>query len=265
MPGEFEFAVTLNADDRLNIGAMIATLREVETILRDVERSIRGEKPQAKWEWAEHSRLPFVASVNGVTEQELRQIVSVAREGFVRAREAVQSGVPVQWPTAFGSEARRAAENILRRLKDLESLTVEATGQPAIEIREARFEELVHARPSRRAYSSVDGRLELVAHRGANINVGLREYNTERYVRCVLAASLWLDLIREQNLWDRRVIVTGRVAYDDEGQAVSVIDVTDIALREPGGSLVDYRGAMSDLAGGLSTEEYISRLRPSDG
>ncbi len=113
----------------------------------------------------------------------------------------------------------------------------------------------------RRVYSSVEGVLEMVACRGETVRAGLREYGTGAYVRCCLAADEWFDELRDRALWGKRVLVEGRVAYDEAGTPLSIVDVTSVVERESGPRISDFRGSAPNLTGGLSTEEFIARVR----
>ena len=113
----------------------------------------------------------------------------------------------------------------------------------------------------RRVYSSVEGVLELVACQGETVVVGLREHGTGAYVQCCLAADEWFDELRDQSLWGKRVLVEGRVAYDEAGTPLSIVDVTSVVERESGPRISDFRGSAPNLTGGLATEEFIARVR----
>ncbi len=113
----------------------------------------------------------------------------------------------------------------------------------------------------RRVYSSVEGILEMVARRGETVRTAIREHGTGAYVRCCLAADEWFDELRDRALWGKRVLVEGRVAYDEAGTPLSITDVTSVIERESGPRIRDFRGSSPNLTGGLSTEEFIAMLR----
>lgn len=52
----------------------------------------------------------------------------------------------------------------------------------------------------RRVSSSVEGVLEMVSRKGHLIHSGLREYGTDRYVRCVLVEERWRDQLLNRQL-----------------------------------------------------------------
>lgn len=263
MPTDFEFAVTLNTGGRLDVELITSTLRDIEQMLSAIERMVTQAPSHARWTWAEDTRLGFVASPNGVDEGTLRRVVDVADIGFRNARAALHDDARVEWPSEFGSDARQSAERILRRLGELDSITVEATGHEPVTLEEVQLDDAVVGRPRRRVHSSVDGILEMVSRvqESRTVRAGLRDSATRRYVRCYLSAERWLDYLRQRNLWERRVVLYGRVAYDEEGNPLSIVDVDDIQAREQGVRLRDFQGAAPDIARGLSTDALIERLR----
>jgi hypothetical protein len=265
LTGEFEFAITFNTDEHFDLEQVISTLQNVEALLTDLERNIRPDKsPEAKWAWADAPSFRVVASVNGIDADDLSRIVTVAREGFARAGQATVEGARFVWPEEYGAEARRSAENILRLLSQLESITIEATGSEPIELQEALVGTLLRGKRANRVYGSVDGTLELISHRrsGNTLIAGLREQGTGNYVRCSMSAERWRDEIRARSLWDKPVRVYGRVAYGDEGQAVSIVDVDTLEERHSRVDLRSLRGALPNLTGGEDVEGFLERLRP---
>jgi len=262
MVTEFRFGITLNTNENLDVSYILDVLRSLDAMLKDIERNLTDKKKaQAKWEWAEDARLSFVAHVNGVDEQTLARIVGAAREGFHRVQASDDQSQVIEWPAGFGSTARRSAERILGTLEKLESLTVEATGFEPVEISEAWIGRKISGKAYRRVKASVEGVLEMVSHKGEAIIAGVREHRTRNYVRCLLTVEQWRDDLRQRNLWDRRVLVYGAVAYDHEGIPLSIRDVTEIVERDTGLNIRDFQGAAPGILGNHEVDEFISRLR----
>jgi hypothetical protein len=265
MPEEFEFGVTLNARERLDADTISSLVKNILDILKDVERQVtKHNRATVKWQWAEDTKINVVATVNGVSEDELSQMVDIARLGFVRASEAAQGDQKVAWPQEYGDAARKGAEAILKQLDRLESLTIEATNHEPIDIRSAKVETLIRAHAPQRVRSSVEGVLELISHKGTSIRAGIREHRTRRYVRCSLATNKWLDTLKHTPLWDQRVVVEGMVAYDETGHPISITDVTSITPRQ-GRPLREFEGALPDLTNGRTTEDFMAELRGENG
>ena len=122
-------------------------------------------------------------------------------------------------------------------------------------------ERLCTGQAVRRVYSAVDGVLELVVRRGKTVMAGIREHGTGAYVKCCLAADEWFDELRDRALWGKRVLVEGRVAYDEASTPLSIVDVTSVIERESRSRIGDFRGSAPNLTGGQSTEEFIARVR----
>lgn len=262
MPDNFEFGVTLNAREPLDADSVSALFSDVLAMLKDIERAVTNRRPSVEWRWGpENAQLSVVASVNGLNAVELGQIVDSARQGFARANDAARHSQVVSWPAEFGVEARKRAASILRQLENLESLTVDATNHEPLVIREARIDQIVRAKGVRRVYSSVEGVLELISHKGPTVRAGVREHRTNRYVQCSFSAEDWLEPLKDGGYWDKRVVIEGRVAYNDDGEATSVVDVTRIDVREPGRPLREFEGSAPDLTGGVPTDDFVARLR----
>lgn len=261
MVTDFEFGINLNSDRPLDIDFVRATLQNVETLLRAIEREVSGGQSKVRWEWGEDARLSFVAHVNGVDEATLARVVSIARDGFSRAVRATDSDLPVEWPAEFTAQARESASRILRGLDQLESLTVESTGSEPLEIRRVRLEQVVTGRAVRRVSSSVEGILEMVAHRSGTVRAGLREVGTNHYVRVSFDAVRWIDELRDRALWDKRVTVYGLVSYGEEGEPRSITDIENVLTRESGISLLDFEGLAPELTQGLTAEDHLEKLR----
>lgn len=83
-----DISLTLTLEsERVELADIIGTLRDVRAMLADIERRVRNV-PHAKvrWAWAdENPLLEVVATVNGVSKDELTRIVADARQGFVNA------------------------------------------------------------------------------------------------------------------------------------------------------------------------------------
>jgi hypothetical protein len=259
---EYEFSVSLNTDERLDVDLIRETLFDVQEMLRDIERQVSsGKKAKAHWLWDQPDpRLTFAATVNGATAETLSRVVDAAAEGFERASEAGEQTAAVQWPAEFGIEARKRARRILERLERLESITIAATGRDPLVINRAFVGKSVVGRQSRRRiWSSVEGVMRMIAGGDKVIRAGIREHGSGAYVTVTLDAETWHERVR--GWWDQRVVVDGRVAYAEDGRPLSIIEVTDIRPRLPGRPLKDFLGAAPGLAGHGSDDDVIAEMR----
>ena len=261
MPTDFEFHVTLDADEQVDLATVRQTLLDVERLLKEIERELTGERSKAHWRWAEAEvELGFVASVNGVTADQLEDVIETAREGFERASQTPDDVTAVEWPGAFNAEAKRRASSILRRLTKLERITIGTPDTDPLTIEKANIGQVIHARPSRRrVHSAVEGVLRMIAGGDKTIRAGIRERGTGISVKVTLDAERWHELVRQW--WDRRVVVEGQVAYSDDGRPLSIIDVSDIRLRPPGRPLKQFEGAAPGLTGTSDTDEFLTVAR----
>ncbi|MET9826577.1 hypothetical protein ABZ038_34155 [Streptomyces sp. NPDC006349] len=115
--------------------------------------------------------------------------------------------------------------------------------------------------PVKSAFSSVTGTLDVLSHsRGSSPRALIRDPRTRHAVR-VVAHSDHSEILR--NAWGRRVIASGVLQRNTEGQAVS-LQMTDLEV------LPDRRGPMDPaeilginprITGDLSTAEYLKQVR----
>ena len=261
---EVTFALTLDSD-RLDVRTIVQTLRDIESLLADIEVHVRDRSESSvQWRWGTDPELDLVASVNGVSREQLERIVNDAQSGFEGAQRAAREHVEVQWPGTFGRKAISSAGKILKRLENLQSITVRAENREPLTIEAAEVGETVmgrkRLRARRRVHSSVEGRLELISHRG-RLRAAIKEHRTNISVQCVFPDEM-LETIRP--MFDRRVIAGGLVSYRGDGTPISITDITSLTERKTGRPLEDFIGAAPDLTGGLSTDDFMSKIRGHD-
>lgn len=262
MPTDFEFRVTLDAEEQVDLRTVRETLKDVESLLRAIERELTGAT-RARWRWGEAVvDLDYVASVNGISAEQLGEVIETAREGFARAASTPQDVTAVDWPAAFNKQAQDRVGRILRRLSQLEAITIAATDVEPLRIQQANIGGIVTSKPSRRrVYSAVEGVLRMIAGGDKTIRAGLKERGTGVSVKVTLEGE-WHERVRD--LWDRLVVVEGRVAYRDDGRPLSIVDVSDIRQRPPGRPLLEFERAAPDLTGTSSTDDFIARARADE-
>lgn len=256
MAKEFQFDITLVHDEPFATRRIRRIWEDLERLLADLERSVTGkDRAEVRWKTDDDVHLAMGATPNGVSAATLARVIDAAQEGFARASKA--AGSP-DWPVEFSQDAREHASNILSELKDLEAIVIEATGHPPLTIESAYVGYQVESRRRPRVRSSVEGRLEMLSRTGSGYRLAVREHLSGRYVRCTFDDEL---LTKAKAFFDRRVVVEGLVAYDEDGLPLSVIQISDITPREVGGSLRDFRGAVPDLIDGMKIEEFIDEVR----
>lgn len=254
---EVAFTISLDSSDDLTVKAISDTLRDIETLLEDIEKRVyQYQHAKVKWTWPEEAQLEVVAKVNGLDREQLSKIVKEAQKGF--------SGVnkpkgPVEWPASFGEVAKKSATNILKRLSTLESITVKADNQRPVKITSARLPEVVLAGASKTTstYSTVEGVLDLISHRHT-----LRAAITERGTGNIVQVKFPDELLEEvKRMFKKNVLAEGIVKYRADGTPVSVTLSAPPRERAKGRPLIEYLGAAPDIADGLSPEEFIERIR----
>lgn len=254
---EIPFTVKLESDEPLSVRIIAETLRDIENMLSDIEKHIfNTSDARAQWKWPDEAELEVVATVNGLDRAQLSRIVEEAERGFTEAKEAKGS---VNWPSGFGPAAQDSARKILGRLEKLNSIIVRAEDRRPVTITTAEIGKRVTGKLiSRRcAYSSVEGRLELISHRG-KLRAAVKENVTDCVVQCTFSDEL-LDVIKE--LFDKRVVVEGLVNYRENGEPISITKVSSVTERKHGAPLRDFIGSAPDITGGVSSDEFIARLR----
>lgn len=256
--GPFSFQVRLVADT-VSARVLTDTVRDVDALLRELEKEINPGGKRATWEWSEPDpAVQFMASANGASADTLAHVVSVAQEGFEAAASATDS-VP-NWPSEFSPEARKRAVSILRRLKDLNSLIVHATGLNEIEIRHTYLGESIEARPRpHRIFSSVDGVLRVLSGGDRTVWAGLREHRTNAYVRCRFDDVKWREQLGP--LWEHRVVVEGMVHYDEDRKPRSIVDIKRVTPRKGIRPLSELAGTAPNAIGDTGEDEFVSLIR----
>lgn len=257
-PGEeIPFAIKLESDEQLSVKLISDTLRDVERMLADIEKHMFDrENAKAEWKWPEGADLEVVATVNGLDRDQLSRIVHEAEKGFSEAKEAKG---PVIWPKSFGPTAKACAGRILSRLDKLDSIVVRAEQGKPITITSAEVSQRVIGRAARRrtAYSSIEGKLELISHRG-RLRAAIKENLSGIVVQCIFPDEMIEEI---KDLFDKKVVLEGQITYRENGEPISATRVSSVIERKPGRPLRDYIGAAPDLTGGVSSEEFIARIR----
>jgi hypothetical protein len=263
---DITFAISLDTPDRLDVKYISDTLRDVEQLLADIEKKIRGtEKAEVKWAWQQEPTLELVATVNGVNREDLERIVEEAEAGFKEARTVVPGGGTVEpramhWPGSFGTVAKNRVRNILKRLERVESITIRVENHAPVIIESAQVSEYFTAKrkTTKRMISSVEGRLELISHRG-KLRAAIQDLtNPQNSVSC----SFGDDMVEKiKHLFDKRVLAEGLVSYRENGTPISITQIRNIIERTSGKSLLDFIGAAPDFTGGQDEDEFMARIR----
>ena len=260
MPELDHVAIFLDAESESPIRRQdIVTLTNaVEQVLREIEMSVTGEAPQATWVWGEDEyHLPLMASANGVTLPTLSTVAAAFRDGFAQAA----TGEVIDWPSDLSEQGRTAAQRILRTLDHLDTLII-TTGPdpvgPPVRIESAQVSERVGRRRLRRTRSTVEGHVASLSDRGSYIRGRVVERGTGVNVTCQFP----LEMAEQVALMFRsNALLTGDVAYDEEGNPRSMAPVTAIDTRNRGTPLVDFVGSAPNILGGRNLDGFLRDLR----
>lgn len=255
------FSLSLDGGE-LDLRAIAQTIRDIETLLSDIEQHVRQQTGSpVHWKWGAGSELEVVASVNGASHEELERIVDDAQRGFEQAERAARERTRINWPESFGAKAQRSANNILKRLENLQSITVHAENRHPIKIEAAEIGETITSKKRLRAYrrvhSSVEGRLELISHRG-KLRAAIKDSQTNISVQCTFPDEMVESM---KHLFDKNVIAEGLVSYRGDGTPASITEISSVKEKSGGRPLIEFIGTAPNFTGDLSTEDFISKIR----
>jgi len=114
-----------------------------------------------------------------------------------------------------------------------------------------------------RAIGSIEGRVELVSVKRAARRFNVTENRTLRSVRCTFPDDVE-DAVFAAIQGRRRVIITGKIAYNGANEPVSIFVTRPIRFLKEDRDLPsasDLAGADLDLSGPLSTEDFLRTVR----
>jgi transposase-like protein len=148
------------------------------------------------------------------------------------------------------------------RVKKVATVTrIETLGQKPLLIKRP-VETLSTHRQHKKSYaswSSIDGKLDVISvHR--NPSFVIYEHGTEQRILCTFPDE-WMDRVKDY--LGLRVIAEGYIHYSESGLPISLSQPTSLErVPEPKQRDVGvYRGMLPGISGGLSSYEYIRRLR----
>jgi len=229
----------------------------LEDVLEDAESALIPESKARHWYFESEAPVQITATPNGASEAELRSVVAAIRDGIEALSQ--QGAQDAAWPSSLGGQARRGLTRILGVLRDPTVDLIEVTGTG---IETFSVQEIQPGRGPKKNfyqdYSAIEGVLDSVSVRGRP-RFTVRQAWTGRIVpgyfdirmldRVTAAVSKWVD-------------VEGLVRFRDDGSVVSMSETRRIRVddRTPL-NMLEFEGALPDLTGGLSSEEYVRRLR----
>jgi hypothetical protein len=230
------------------------TSDDIGTLLRLIEERRTGEQPHAQWV-VDTDHLAVFASANGLSSEELQEIVTDAYEGFKVLEE--QGDI---WPPSITEEAQAITRRVVNRVRRMAPARIEVIGHEPLLIKPQDPQtrpRRIHERYA--AWSSIDGRLDVISVRRQPYFV-IYEHGTNQRIRCSFPDD-WLGLVKDYLGY--RVTAEGFIHYRTDGAPVSLSSPTSLE-RVPEPEQIDitsYRGTMPGITGGLSSYEYVRQMR----
>ena len=268
------YRLSLRIDGEITIEAFNEAVENFLRLLREVERSVSGERT-IKWTLQEmHRSSPAILTWEGTTRPRRRKRNEAPRPATDYAPvvgKALLSGVGKLErgegrPESFSDDALDASKN-LSRVQERKAITTLAliaengnrehgpdvlniTGRVAASVKEI-------IEPKSVAPGAVEGILQIINSRGELYFIIYdMAYGTR--VRCDVPASLKRKAI---DSFDERVLVTGMVSRDAEGHP-RYVRVQGIETVETDALPQSIRGLDPDFTGDLSSAEYVKRGWP---
>ena len=243
--------------------SVAAAWRYVGTLLAAMERVVVGDSySPGRWHADHDPTVRLTASVNGVSKEQLDEIGLKVAEGLIIGS---RSG---HFPEEFGEEAIQAALNLLRLLREAESLTIyteklekEETITAANLAVAASLEQIVGQPPRRKIYSAIEGTLRLLTVDGKEgYSASIRDRFTSALVRFSFSRD-HLETIR--GLFDKNVIAEGIVVFSGD-LPLRFLEVPDIKERKRDTPLRSFVGVLPPLPDGEMAEDFLERLNNAD-
>ena len=232
------------------------TVKDLRDVLRIIEESRTGQSAHDSWS-VDTNEIQITASVNGVSTEELQDIISDAYEGF-KAVEQQES----DWPPGLVDEAQKKITRIINRVKRTAEAHLDAEGHDTLYIEPAPQTSRGHPREQYSAWSSIDGMLDVISVRRIPYFVIFEHVTTYR-VRCLFPEDF---LPQVKNYLGLRVVAEGFVHYRSDGRPARLTNPTSLE-RVPDPAQEDitfYRGTMPGITGVLSSYEYVRQMRGAE-
>ena len=250
--GDYKFSIKTELPEELPLNFFEAILDDLKLLLSRIEFARTGDQPQALWK-VETDGIYVVASVNGLSEGQLKEILWDAYAGF----EANEYGREENWPKSYDEDSKQVVKRIANRVKKQIPMVVHVAEReplhitPAIPVRKPRHEKY-------QAWASVEGTLDVISVHGRPF-FALYEHGSSNRVRCTFPDD-WTEKIVK--LLGRRVMAEGLVYYRHSGEPERLSRPTSIEpVPEPQSKISALRGAVRGMTGDLSTHDYVQNLR----
>ena len=256
-----QFTLTLLVEGgRMPLTFFASTTADLQKLLRAIGEAHLGEAVHTEWD-VESDHIQIVASVNGVSAQDLESIINDAYQSL-KAEDAKDIGAI---PPTVNDKGRRLTRSIVNRIKRTVPVTVDVPGQEPIHIESTPIELHPVQVPYRRrrrelvtAVGAVDGVLDVISVRTKPYFV-IYEHGTRNQIRCTFPDE-WMETVKD--LLGGRVIAEGTLRYRPNGTVSLLTEPTALnPIPEPQRSISELRGALPGISGVLSSVDYVRQLR----
>lgn len=257
---KFNIKLQLLDVGELPLSFLDLTTNELRQLLITIEDARFGGLSHAKWV-VETNQLQIAASVNGLSADELQDVITDTYQAF----QAGETNKEDAWPSSFDEPARRVIRRIITRVKKVAPVTtIEAIGHEPLLIKrpETTIPRKIKRKESYAAWSSIDGDLDVISVRHQPSFV-IYEHGTQHRVRCIFPDA-WMVMVK--NYLGHRVIAEGYIHYRDDDVPVSLSQPTSLEIvPEPKQQDISaYRGSLAGITGGMSSYDYVRQLRESN-
>jgi hypothetical protein len=256
MASERDVHIQISLEGEVNFVTFQVTVRDLETVLRDIEQRITRANAKIEWRWGDDAIIRAVASPNGVEESVIAQIVKEARLGFERVANA--DGGNINWPPSFGPKAKNALTRVVKQLEKVNAITVDTEYEPPLVIDRVVLKEEIGRKGIPTEVTSVDGKLDLISVRGRPY-FSIEEHGTGKRIRCILSEDLF---DRAKDSLGRRVVVDGTMRFTRNGEPWMLTNITSLWSRpDEKRKLEELQGLIPDFIEGESAEDYVHNMR----
>lgn len=246
--------VTLRLSGDVYLDDYLTAMSKFGSLMKALGKEVAGDT-EVEWSVDELASGSAATTLRGLAKEEDQQR---AVERIVRAYERVGASMERGSEIPYSREVAEAAhgitavlngriDEILFETEDTEAVITSAS----VSTKKLRSTRIF-------SYGAIEGRVQTLSSR-----TGLKFTLYDAFGRGIPCHVRKGDEDMMRDAWDKWVVVEGRVRRDAAGKPISIREITDVVVREPGGS-EDYRKARGLLRVGPeapSPEEAIRRLR----
>lgn len=261
--------VLIRTNTRLTLVNYTQILSEIRLALDEVDRiALPGRTPRLHWavqETSGTSDIRIVLIPQRIPARRELQSLTAASSGLVLGIGELQAEPAI--PEFFSARTVERIQHVGAHIERGEIAEVQVSSTNGKRSSASLDSSVVaHARravePSRRAWSSIVGRLEVLIGRGSRDPRAVILQEGTRSAVVVRARVDQKGLLR--NAWEHRVVAAGELTRNSVGQAIK-LDLHDLEVLLPPThdrvSAWDLVGSMPEATGSMTTVEYLERIR----